>query len=405
MATRTWLGRATARKQVTTLTVTGPIVAGETFSVHIGGGSAFRTIVFTATATTTSNVVTGLVALLTASTAPAEFKEGTWTGADPTITFTNSDAYAGVPVTITVSHTSAAGNFTAAATTVPTGPSHVDNVNNWTGGVLPADGDTVIFEKAAVGPKYALTALASVTPALLEIQPFATYDVGLARVNVNGGYTEYRDRYLQFDGCTLFRMPDSGGTGSGLIRLDFLSAVAYTAQIDTTGSSTETGMPTVNLLGGHADEALEVNGGSVGVAMVASETATVKTINMANGTLDLGPGVTANGAGSAFTIYDGDFTCRTAMVTCTVRGGTARNYGSGTVTTLTIHDGATFYLNSSGTVTTCNLYGTLDVTEDISGRTITTLNARAAASIEGMKNLTVGTWSLDVGIDSVEFSA
>jgi hypothetical protein len=400
MAQRSWVARATPIKQVSTVTIGGTVAIGDTFSIHIGSDSSLRTLTFTATVGTTANVVDGLHALLVDVNAPTEFEEMTWTKSDPVLTGTATSSYMGVPVTITVSKVSAAGTISTSTTTAATGPSFVDNVNNWSGGTLPVNSDNIDFSKAEHGPKYALTALAAVAPATIEISPLATYDIGLPRINTLGAYTEYRNRYLQFNGCTLLRMPNTAGNGSGLVRLDFLAS-AFTAQIDKTGTSSENGMPTVNIIGTHADNALEVNNGSVGVAVIASESATIKTATVAGGQLDLGPGATANGAGSVYTVHGGLLYVRSAMVTVNIIGGEASNFGAGAVTTLTVDKGGVFNLRSTGTVTTCNLVGTLDCSEDISSRTVTTLNLFQGAVVTGKKNLTVTTTAWDNEVSTI----
>ena len=384
MASRSWLGRAKKVAQISTITVTGPIVAAETFMVTING----KSITFTATAGTTSNVVTGLQALLAAATA-AEFLEGTWAAADPDITMTAKTAYAGVPITITVSHTSFGGNISVATTVAATGPEFLGNILNWSGSTLPVDADNIYFGPAEYGPKYGLTELNGVTPALIDIDPQATYAFGLPVMNAAGGYTEYRTRYVTFDGCTLFRARKGTGNGSGLSRFDFL-ATAVAAVVESTGATTETGAPALNIIGTNANNSLEVQAGDVGWGAMSGDIATLKTHIQAGGTVVCGAGVTLSGAGSTIDVGGGTFKCRSATLTVTVDGGaTFECDETGTMTTLTVHPGATCKYRQSGTCTAATIYGTLDCSEDRSARIFTTLTVHPGAIVNGLENVTI----------------
>lgn len=393
MASISWLGRAKKVADVWTLTVTGPIVIGETFTVTIGG----KSITFTATAATTSNVVSGLVALLTASDAPAEMLEADWVASDPAIVMTAKTDYQGVPIGVTVSETSAAGTFVAVNTVVATGPEDLAATANYSGGALPADTDSLFFGAAEYGPKYNSAALAAITPALIDISPQATYDFGLPKINKLGGYTEYRTTHLQFDGCTLFRV--RAGNQSQLMRFNFLAAVAVTAVIEGTGSSSESGVPTLDIIGTVATNAIEVLDGSVGIAALANETATMKTIVQSGGTITCGPGATLGGAASVLTVGGGTFNARTNLLTATVDAGATLNVDeSATVTTLTVENGGNVNYRSSGTITTLNAKGTVDFTGDRSARTITTLNLFPGANLPGMESVTITTLAKDSSV-------
>ena len=396
MANKYWLGRAYKTRQVTTITVTGPVVAGEEWTVTING----KDITYVATGTTTGNVTAGLVALLTDTNAPAEFVEADWTDDDPAVTMTATADFGGVPITVTSSTDSAGGTLVTVTTTAATGPWHADNVNNWSGGSLPANGDSVYFGPAEFGPAYGLTALAAVTPALIEISSLATYDIGNPRINAEGGYTEYRALNMQFAGVTLLRMPAGDGAGSALIRFDFGSAV-FAGQINQTGTSSETGAPAVNIIGTHADNSIEVNGGTVGIASFLGEVSTLKTSVQAGGTLTTGYGVTLNGAGSTITIGEGAMKAHTAIATATVQAGTLTLEGTGAATSITIHPAATCYYNSSGTCTAVVVSGTLDCTADRSSRTFTTLTLNLTGVLNGRKNFVITNMAFGADVDTV----
>lgn len=387
MADKQWLGRALKVKQINTITVAGPVVIGETWTITINA----KDLTFTATAATTGNVVDGLLALLQAATAPAEFQEADWTSSGDVITMTAKDEYAGWDITQTSSTDSAGGTLVTATTSAATGPMHADNVDNWSGGSLPVDTDNIYFGAAEYGPMMGLSALSSVTPALVDISPIVEYQIGLPRLNASGNYTEYRSTNLQLDGCTLFRMRGGDGTGSPLVRVDFGSGTANTAiLIEKTGASAEANAPAFNFIGTDADTTLEVrDGGEVGIGFFGGEACTVKTITQSGGSIVAGPGATLDGAGSTATISGGSFNSRTNLLTVTVEEGAAVTIDeSATVTTLTINSGGSVFYNSDGTCTTLNLYGSIDCTADRSGRTFTNVALFPGYSFAGVQSCT-----------------
>lgn len=375
MANVRWLGRAHKVKQVTTITIGGTIAIGETFTITING----KDLSFVTTATTTANVVDGLHALVSASDAPAEFQEGVWTKADPVITMTGQDAFAGVPITISVSTNSVSGTITPATPTAATGPEHVDDTNNWSGGALPTNSDNLFFDHAEYGPKYALNALSSVTGLTIEISANAVYDIGLPRVNDSGGYTEYRQTHFQFSGGSVF-IRDGAGIGSSLIRLDGGSATT-TLEVEQSGSSREVGMPAVHFIGTNASNVLEVQEGDVGVAVRNEQVATLSQLQNAGGQVVCGNGVTL----TTVQCFGGSVEVNSAVSgAVTVNdGGEFTMNGSGALATLVINPGGVVNYNSTGTITNCTVFGLLDLTGDVDTKTITTLQMEAGGQVDG----------------------
>lgn len=396
MANVRWLARATPTRQVSEITVTGPVVVGEEWIVKINT----KEVKFVATATTVANVTAGLVALLNDEDVPAEFAKMDWVDSNPTVTGTVKQDYAGWPVTIAVETDSAGGSISVSTVTEATGPSHVDNVNNWSGGALPSSSDNIYFGVAAAGPKFALDALDAVAPALVEVSDMADYDFGLPAINAAGGYTEYRDRYLKFDGATVFRYAGSGS----IARFDFGSSVFSGDIRGTAGAATAGEEPTVNILGSHANNALEVSAAGVAVAGLPSETATIKTLVVSSaGAVTCGTGVTLNGSGATLVVDEGRCTTNSALATATVQSGTLY-HEAGTVATLVIQQGATCYYKSSGTCTAVTVGGTLDCTDDRSAKTFTTLTAEKTGVVRGKKNITfTNAFNWDADVDTITF--
>lgn len=189
MGNKFWRGGAAAVAQVSTITIGGTIAPGDKFLVTINK----KSVTFTATTTTISHVVAGLVDALNADTAPAEHGELTWVGSSPTIVGTAD--VAGVPHTITVSETGAASTISIATTTAATGPNFEDNDANWADGSAPSTDDYLIFDSGDVDVLYGW-----IDPGVSD--PFAARrimsgyggNIGLPAVNALG-YPEYRQRW------------------------------------------------------------------------------------------------------------------------------------------------------------------------------------------------------------------
>ena len=113
-------------------------------------GSTTTAISFTATAATVANVTAGLTAAWNAST--STLCTGA-TLADNTTKVTLTSDTAGYPFSVTSSATDGGGTddqtLTRAAVTANDGPYNWDDTGNWTGGALPATGDTAIFDGRA----------------------------------------------------------------------------------------------------------------------------------------------------------------------------------------------------------------------------------------------------------------
>jgi hypothetical protein len=351
-----WLGRAKAVAQVTTHTVGGTPAAAQVYSLVTNG----KTISYTAgVSDTNTTIATALAVLLNASTIP-EFSAVTWTDATGVITGTHDTA--GTPRTFTSSATGT-GTFVTATSTAATGPNHWDNTANWSGGAVPISTDDVVIG-VPVDILYGLDQNA-VTLTSLTILASFTAKIGLPRVNALG-YTEDLDTYLKISATTV-KIGVGDGNGSGRIKINFGSN-ATTVEVRKTGTALETGVPSVVLLGTHANNAIDCQSGSTSTSIFALDASTWLTARVAtNATFVFGEGVTLG-------TLTGEGTVRgsSAVTTMTQNGGSWTLSGASAVTTLTQREGATLYYNSSGTITTANIWGTVDCSGDASARTFTT---------------------------------
>jgi hypothetical protein len=301
-STISWRGDAAAIAQVDTLTVGGTIEADDLFKLTIGN----KTLTVVAGSTVAATVATNIAAAwnaLTQAQAP-EFFEIT-AAATTGGAFTLTAKTAGKPFTVTQTTTEANGGaadnqtFGIAHTVVNAGPNDVSTVANYSGGVLPASGDTLVFENSSSPAIYGLSALAAVTLAALHVKQSYTGTIGLPRNNGSGStsYLEYRPQYLQV-GATTWDVGVGDGSGSGRLKFDF-GSVQFTGSVLNGGSQAESYVPSILLLGTHASNALTVLKGTVGVAIFAGEVSTLASLGLGyvssvqgDANVQLGDGVT-----------------------------------------------------------------------------------------------------------------
>lgn len=362
MANTRWLGRAKDIAQITTATPGGTI-GTETFTLTVNG----KDVTYTAVGgDAVADVVDGLLAAWQAADDNnPEFADATAT--DSTTHLTLTSATDGVPFTVTGSATGAA-TLVVATTTAATGKNHWDNVDNWSAGAVPVSTDNVYIDHSSVSILYGLDQSA-VTLTLLDIDSTYTGTIGLPKLNASN-YVEYRDDYLKISATTVLIGKSQVGSGSSRIKLN-VGANATTVEIFKTGSGAAE-VPSFLLLGTHADNAVEIHSGTLGVAIFGGEAATVKTFTQTGGETQFGAGTTLNGAGSTCTLTGGKITSSGAMLTVDVRGNAVMRFiRAATVTTLTVRSGAICYYESSGTAVTVNVYGVVDASADITAKIFT----------------------------------
>jgi hypothetical protein len=260
---------------------------------------------------------------------------------------------------------------------------------NWQEGSVPINGDDVVIPAGSVSITASLNQSA-VTLNSLTILSAYTGLIGLATT------------YLQIGAATCTIGGASGssqaGSGSQRLMLNFGAAQMTTTILGTCNVSADAGLEPIRILGSHASNKLYMVGtGRVGVATtLTSETATLTEFNVSGGgsLLNLGAGCTL----TTGNISAGTATARSAMTTLTMAGGTLTTTGSGAIATATLRGAApTFYSNSTGTITTFNLYtGVADFSGNPAARTLTTLN-QWGGSVKAFggnpSHLTIGTWN------------
>lgn len=374
MATRRWLGIQAAVKQVTTVTISAYDV-NTTYKVTIGG----VTISQVGTGGTTSTTATALQGLLSAST-QGMFSEITWTVSTNVITGTAGTA--GIPFTLSTSVSGGTGTISNSTTTANTSPNDLNDAVNWSGGLLPVNGDDIYFDSTSAVPVYwNLGSLSAVQPNSLNILQSYTGTIGLKETGPTasgqGTYPEYRQTLLQFDaqaGGSTVNIGNGPGTGAGMVKLQLGSSGVWTINQYNSGSPIETGRTAVSIKGPSTATVLNHTGGSLAIAPLGGDTMTIATVNCGPTTagavaptlylfsgatlttvvVDNAQQVQINSAVTTLTHKGGSTTITGtgAITTLTVQGGTVTDLGTGTITTLNVGTGGTFNLGDAGAAIT-----------------------------------------------------
>lgn len=383
MATVRWRGDAPAVAQIQSWSFGGTWESGDLIRVTIGG----KTKDFAAGSTSTSTVVANLVAAwnaLSAATWP-EFAE--LTASQSTTTFKLTADTAGKPFAVSLiplesdgssadSQTIEGGTTAMQGTNVAasSGPNDWSTAANWSGGAVPADGDDVCLEDSTVDILYGLHQ-ASIQPASLAIAQSYSGKIGLPALNqdsASGSYFEYRERYLRLGAATIL-VGRGEGAGSQRINLD-TGSDATALHLFQTGPAESGRERTVQWIGSHASNGVNVVRGSLGIALEAGQAATIATLRV--GYADNGSGESEVRIGENVTLETltqagGSVVVGCAADSITLDDGLLTLEGAGAIDTLTIRGGRCLY-HTTGTLTTGSISGNgeLDFSHDLRAKTI-----------------------------------
>lgn len=377
MATTSWQGDAAAVAQVDTVQVT-LFDAATTYTLTINGKD-----VSVAGTTDAAGTATALAAAWNASIEP-EVAEITASSATDTVTLTGDTA--GKPFVVTSSVSGGTGTIGAVTSdTAATGPNHWDNADNWSGDAVPVNADDVVIEQGS-DILYGL-GQSAVTLTSLTVKRSFSGRIGLPEIAnadqaTGNRYAEYRATYLAI-GATTILIGEGPGTGSGRIKID-TGSVAHTMNLYGTGSPLEVGLPSVLLKGSNAANVLNVTRGSIGVAVLAGETAQLATLRVGYETqvetdaqVRLGGGVTL----AAVETSGGQVEINGATTTMVVGAGTI-DVRAGAHASITL-DGGTLVYRGTGTITAL-IVGPLavaDFAKDLRDRTVTNCEVHRGAAL------------------------
>ncbi|WP_397570666.1 hypothetical protein [Schlesneria sp. T3-172] len=399
MAIKRWLGNAAAIADVWTISLSGTVIS-QIYTVTINS----KTVQYVADgAATVSTVLAGLRAALSAisPSPPVEFTEltaATLPTVGPFTSLTLTGNTPGKPHTISVG-TSGAASFSITNTTPATGPNDFKNALNWSGGVAPANSDTLVFDNGSVACKYGLST--TLTGIVVSVERGYSGQIGLPFINSDNStttYAEYRPTSLTLDGGTLI----CNSADISRCNLDFGSTDAVIRVLNS-GVRADQGTPVVLITGGDSATELDVTKGDVGVAFYQGTTAEIPSIKSGFAASPLSDASIIVGPGATLDVVEkngGYFGSRSDVVTLSqgVAGGVVDLHDAVEVTTINCYAG-TVNLNTTGTIGTINLYGksTLNADGDPRAKTITNpinVYAKDVTINDNQKSINSGTLTL-----------
>ena len=393
MATLRWTGAAQDIRQEQTVTVSGTWAQGETGSLIINN----KKLTITAGASVaTTDIAAAINAAISAGSATEnlvgdetrnfggreipEFREVVSTVSGSVVTL--KSYVPGVPFTLTVSDTAASGALATSVTVAATGKNFADNAANYTGGVMPADNDNLVFDSGDVSVLYGLTYFRG-SGIDLNITRTTDYSgqIGLPPQN-NLGYVEYRQRYFQWRGYSKTFVVMRGQTVPATPRpmwLDVEGQTNCSVTIDAPLGS-DPAVPSVFLAGGSNSCYPSLMAGNISIdpedalGIAASEFADIRIGSPGIPTqpiVTFGQRCTINAVTQNFIQYGGDVTINCSLDgggtyrNPVVYGGTLRLFGDGSAKELTAYKGGTISLSGSiSGIDKVTLYGgTLDCSE------------------------------------------
>lgn len=399
MATKSWISGAPAIAQVQDYLFAGTWEASDVITLSIGNVTVSTTAGSTAIATIVSSLVT-LWNNLSATIYP-QFRKMTATAVTST-TFRLTHGTPGVPFACTLATTETGGGAADAQTidgsassagtesTVCSGPNHWNAAANWDANATPVDTDAVVIENSAQDILYGLPQ-SSIDLASLTVEPTYTGNIGLPKRNA-GGWAEYLEDYLTLGTVTTLNIK-----GGKRVKID-VGSNACAANVYGTGTSPEQNVPAFLFKGTSSSNSLNVQGGSVGVAFFAGETA-----DLTGGLRVSGSGSVVCGSGvtlSSTTVSQdgGNLDVSSNLSTVNLLGGNFTNRGATTLAALTVN-GGTYTCRSSGTITALKVSGKgkADFTADLRARTVSACDLWKGATLkDGGKTV---TWTAGVDLN------
>ncbi|MCH7989759.1 MAG: hypothetical protein IID46_11515, partial [Planctomycetes bacterium] len=368
-----WLGHSRKVAQVDTITLSGTWEANDEVDLTINN----KTLIVVGNSTDAQTVAAAVVIAWNNVTTP-EFAEITATQDGRAIILTADTA--GKPFTLTAKTTEQSASGTAddqvlthVTKVASAGPSHVNDVDNYSLNRLPVNGDRLFIESGA-DLLYDLDALSGVSLTKMDISQKWTGKIGLPVENSDGSlnYDEYRPTYFEI-GSTTITIGLDEGQGSGRIKING-GSVQTTLNIHNTGTADESGLGAVIWKGTHASNVINITKGSLDVAPFAGEIATISTLRvgfrdnpLGDSTVRLSDGVTL----TTINVSGGNVSADSDITTLTQTNGVTTLF-SGDITTLALDSGQCFYRGTGTLATvTINANAELNFDQELRGRTIT----------------------------------
>lgn len=387
MAFKAWIGRQQFRSQVDEMVLASGI-SGVTYGVTING----KTISFTTSGTVTAiGIQSGILSGLLASEA-AEFQEVTWAGFGSGIRATAVTP--GKPFTYSVSVSPAGSGFLETSGVVSNlSPSDWGDGTNFEPSGVVATGDTMTFDGRTQTPAlWRLDALSGIHLSALEILAAyggSTAQIGLAELDEDGQYPQYRPRYLGISADTV-NVGKDVGPGIRLFKMD-QGFSGLEVNVYRTGTAKETNRnPVTWKTIGVSGRAFVYNGG-MDFAVLGNESGRLVLLNVGpNGTgnprVNLGFGTDM--ASGTLNLNVGTIALNGRLNTLNHKQGTGTIQGSGQIFDLNINGGT---LNHQGT----GPIGSIELTAP--GASLNIGNQGPRIIISGSTTLKAGTTLNDQG--------
>lgn len=374
----------TTTNEVQTISLSGSPFGGTctlTYNGHTTGSLAWNA--------SASDVQTELIALSDFAPGDVVCSGGPWPAA---IACTFGGAFAATDVAAITGTGTGLANATIAETsinpiiypytTANSGPNDISVAANWSGETLPVAGDTVVIDQGSSGMLYHLDQLATGLAAFYHYARF-TGDIGLPERSTELGstYYEFREQYLTVDAPTISIGIGDGSSGSR-IKIKGVSGTTPTVDVYQTDSPVDPGVPSCLLVLPNSSSVLNVNRGSVGIAIYPGETSTVPTLRVGFETNQAGDSTVICGAGVTLTTIEqsgGKVTTNSAVTTLNMTAGELV-HETGTFTTINLDGGAVRY-KSPSTLTTLIVgsNGIVDFRQDLRSRTVTNISLHAGS--------------------------
>jgi hypothetical protein len=355
VATNYWVGKQKYVAQLYQVTISS-ISSTQTVTATIN--SLVET--YTATGSDATAAAAAVVAQLSATLTP-EFSQFTFSSSGAVITATGPSD--GRPVSITWGGTATLTGTSAAASAKS--PHDASDGVNWSTGSAPGNGDTAVFENGSVDCLYNLSAFTSNTLAVVKRSSYGG-QMGLPDTNPLG-FPEYLPALFETAGTTL-TVEDNGV----MVRIKSTAGSATTLTVTGDGGGTLYS-ESVEVTGLPASSVVNVNGGTLALSPLTSQSSAVATLRGANATVRTGPSAVLTAASLYDTqselagnyttlVVDGNSTVKvaraaTAGTSTTIDGGTVNWASTGGPNTTSVNTGATLdfsgcpALVSVGTIT------------------------------------------------------
>ena len=371
MANKSWIGNgAPATMDLWTVTLSGTVIS-QTYSITINGKSVSYVANGSATVTV---ILAGLATAWSASTVPEhlELTAAVLPSGGPYTSLTLTQGTAGKASIISVA-TGGAATFAITNTTPASGPNDFKNGQNWSGGVAPANSDTLTFDNGSADCKYGLSN--TLTDVTILVQNGYTGKIGLPAVNTDSSsasYAEYRQTHLTLEGGTATIQNSS----IQRCNLAFGANTAVVRILDSSAQRVDKSVPPVLINGGDSSSTLDITKGDVGIAFYQGQTATFPMIRMSYLKNANSDSKLVCGAGATLTTIiknGGSLEVNSAVTTITqTSGGGTTTVNAGEVTTLYVQGGTAIY-NSTGTLGTVTVSngGVLEFDQDPRAKTVT----------------------------------